>query len=147
MTPLPPLAAPGGRRNDAGLVLRIEMGLASFLLASDIGAARERELVASGARLESTVLKVGHHGSRSSTTEEFLRAVRPTIAAISVGARNSYGHPDAGVLVRLAEAGAEIYRTDRDGAVVFETDGGALTVTRWARRRVDRFCLDPEGIC
>jgi competence protein ComEC len=147
VTPLPPPAAPGGRRNDAGLVLRIEMGLASFLLASDIGAARERELVASGARLESTVLKVGHHGSRSSTTEEFLRAVRPTIAAISVGARNSYGHPDAGVLVRLAEAGAEIYRTDRDGAVVFETDGGALTVTRWARRRVDRFCLDPEGIC
>jgi competence protein ComEC len=147
VTPLPPLAAPGGRRNDAGLVLRIEMGLASFLLASDIGAARERELVASGARLGSTVLKVAHHGSRSSTTAEFLRAVRPTIAAISVGARNAYGHPDDGVLVRLAEAGAEIYRTDRDGALIFETDGGALTVTRWARRRVDRFCLDPEGIC
>jgi competence protein ComEC len=147
VTPLPPSGTPRARRNDAGLVLRIELGLASFLLASDIGGARERELVASGAPLGSTVLKVAHHGSRSSTTAEFLRAVRPTIAAISVGARNSYGHPDPGVLVKLAEAGAAIYRTDRDGALIFETDGGALTVTRWAPRRVDRFCLDPEGIC
>jgi len=147
VTALPPLDAPGGRRNDAALVLRIEMGLVSFLLASDIGAAREHELVASGTRLGSTVLKVAHHGSRSSTTLEFLRAVRPTVAAISVGARNPYGHPDPVVLARLAEAGAPIARTDRDGAVIFETDGGTLTVTRWARRRVDRFCLDPEAIC
>jgi competence protein ComEC len=147
VTALPPLDAPGGRRNDAALVLHIEMGLVSFLLASDIGAAREHELVASGTRLGSTVLKVAHHGSRSSTTLEFLRAVRPTVAAISVGARNPYGHPDPAVLARLAEAGAPIARTDRDGAVIFETDGGTLTVTRWARRRVDRFCLDPEAIC
>lgn len=147
VTALPPLEAPGGRRNDAALVLHIEMGLVSFLLASDIGAAREHELVASGTRLGSTVLKVAHHGSRSSTTLEFLRAVRPTVAAISVGARNPYGHPDPAVLARLAEAGAPIARTDRDGAVIFETDGGTLTVTRWARRRVDRFCLDPEAIC
>jgi competence protein ComEC len=147
VTALPPLDAPGGRRNDAALVLHIEMGLVSFLLASDIGAAREHELVASGTRLGSTVLKVAHHGSRSSTTLEFLRAVRPTVAAISVGARNPYGHPDPAVLARLAEAGAPIARTDRDGAVMFETDGGTLTVTRWARRRVDRFCLDPEAIC
>ena len=136
-----------GRRNDAGLVLRVELGLASFLLAADIGAAREHELVVSGARLASTVLKIAHHGSRFSTTAEFLRAVRPTAAAISVGARNAYGHPDSGVLARLAEEGVEVYRTDRDGAVIFETDGGTLTVTRWARRTVDRFCLEPEGIC
>ena len=147
VTPLPPAAASGGRRNDAGLVLRVELGLASFLLAADIGAAREHELIASGTRLASTVLKVAHHGSRFSTTPEFLRAVRPTAAAISVGARNAYGHPDPGVLARLAEAGVEVYRTDLDGALIFETDGGTLTATRWARRRVDRFCLDPEGIC
>jgi competence protein ComEC len=147
VTPLPPTAAPAGRRNDAGLVLRVEIGLASFLLAADIGAAREHELLMSGTRLASTVLKVAHHGSRFSTTSEFLRAVRPTAAAISVGARNAYGHPDPGVLARLAEAGVAVYRTDEDGAVIFETDGGTLTVTRWARRRVDRFCLDPEGIC
>jgi competence protein ComEC len=147
VTPLPQPALPGGRRNDAGLVLRVELGLVSFLLAADIGAAREHELVVSGARLASTVLKIAHHGSRFSTTAEFLRAVRPTAAAISVGARNAYGHPDSGVLARLAEEGVEVYRTDRDGAVIFETDGGTLTVTRWARRTVDRFCLEPEGIC
>ena len=147
VTPLPPAAAPAGPRNDQGLVLRVDIGLASFLLAADIGAARERELLASGTRLASTVLKVAHHGSRFSTTPEILRAVRPIAAAISVGARNAYGHPDPGVLARLAAEGVEVYRTDRDGAVIFETDGGTLTVTRWARRSVDRFCLDPEGIC
>src|SRR5207244_13426284 len=100
-----------------------------------------------GGRRDSMVLKVGHHGSRSSTSSEFLRTVGPRLAAISVGARNAYGHPDAGVVARLAEAGAQIYRTDRDGALIFETDGATLTVTRWAARRVDRFCLDPEAIC
>src|SRR5437899_2576648 len=147
ITPLPPTAATGGRRNESALVLRIEMGLASFLLASDIGAFRERELVAAGTRLDSTVLKVAHHGSRSSTGAAFLRAVGPRFVAISVGARNPYGHPDAGVVARLAEVGAETYRTDRDGALIFEADGETLTVTRWATRRVDRFCLDPEAIC
>ena len=147
ITPLPPAAAPATRRNDTALVLRVEMGHASFLLASDIEAPRERELVASEPRLHATVLKVAHHGSRSSTGGEFLSAVGPRLAAISVGARNAYGHPDAGVLARLAGAGAEIYRTDRDGALIFETDGRALTVTRWATRAVERICLDPETIC
>ena len=147
ITSLPSAAALGGRRNDGALVLRVDMGLASFLLASDIGAPRELELVAAGAHLESTVLKVAHHGSRSSTSPELLRAVGPRLAAISVGARNPYGHPDAGVVERLGAGGAEVYRTDRDGALIFETDGGELTVTRWATRRVDRYCLDPEAIC
>jgi competence protein ComEC len=69
------------------------------------------------------------------------------VAVISVGARNPYGHPDAGVLARLAEAGARIYRTDADGAVSFETDGRVLAVTRWAARATERLCLDPEAIC
>jgi len=142
-----PRLATGGRRNDSGLVVRIEVGQVSFLLAADIEMARERELVASGLPLAATVLKVAHHGSRSSTTAEFLRAVRPAVAVISVGPRNAYGHPDPGVLARLAEAGARIYRTDRDGAVILETDGHTLTVTRWASRRVDRICVDPEAIC
>jgi competence protein ComEC len=103
--------------------------------------------VTSARRLDSTVLKVAHHGSRSSSSGEFLRAVGPRLAAISVGARNPYGHPDTDVLARLAGASAETYRTDRDGALIFETDGGTMTVTRWATRRVDRFCLDPEAIC
>ncbi len=145
--PRHPAARLARSRNDEAMVLRIEFGLASFLLASDIEAAREQALVASGAPLAATVLKVPHHGSRTSSTAEFLRAVRPTAAVISVGARNPYTHPDAGVLERLAAAGARLYRTDRDGAVIFETDGRVLTVTRWAARAVDRFCLDPEAIC
>ena len=142
-------AVPSSRRsrNDDAIVLRIEYGLASFLLTADIEAAREQALVAAGAPLDVTVLKVAHHGSRSSTTAPWLRAVRPSVAVISVGARNPYGHPDAGVLARLADAGARVYRTDADGAVILETDGRALTVTRWAAGTAERFCLDPETIC
>jgi competence protein ComEC len=147
MTPLPPASVTAWRRNDAALVLRIQLGLAGFLLASDIGAARERELIASDAPLRSTVLKVAHHGSRSSTSAEFLQAVEPRVAAFSVGARNPYGHPDAGVMARLTDAGAQTYRTDRDGALIFETDGRVLTVTRWATGQIERLCLEPETIC
>jgi competence protein ComEC len=100
-----------------------------------------------GAPLAATVLKVAHHGARGSSTREFLRAVRPAIAVISVGARNPYGHPSADTITRLLETGAAIYRTDRDGAVILETDGRSLTVTTWATRRRDRYCLDPEAIC
>jgi competence protein ComEC len=133
--------------NDAALVVRLELGLATFLLTSDIGARAERELLQRGVPLAATVLKVAHHGSSGSSTPPFLRAVRPIAAVISVGARNRYGHPAAGTLERLAAAGATTYRTDRDGAVIFETDGRRLTVTRWASRRVDHYCLEPETIC
>jgi competence protein ComEC len=134
-------------RNDDALALRVDYGLVSFLLASDITAATEAQLVAAGAPLAATVLKVAHHGSRGSSTADFLRAVRPLAAVVSVGARNPYGHPSPETLARLAEVGATVYRTDRDGAVVLETDGRRLTVTRWADRHADRYCLDPETVC
>lgn len=135
------------RRNDGALVLRLEYGLVSFLLASDIGAPSEAELLARGTPLAATVLKVAHHGSRTSSTAPFLAAVRPTLAVISVGARNPYGHPDPATLARLAATGARVLRTDRDGAVIFETDGRRLDVMRWAERSVERYCLDPETAC
>jgi competence protein ComEC len=97
--------------------------------------------------LSATVLKVGHHGAATSSTSPFLAAVRPTVAIVSVGARNPYGHPDAGALARLTAVGARVYRTDRDGAVLVETDGRTLTVTRWRDGSVERICLDPETIC
>ena len=134
-------------RNDASLLVRLELGLASFLRASDISARAEGGLLASGAPLGATVLKVPHHGARGSSSAAFLRAVHPDVAVISVGARNAYGHPAAETLQRLAAAGAAIYRTDRDGAVIVETDGRQLTVATWASGRVDRYCLDPETIC
>jgi competence protein ComEC len=143
----PLTAADGLRANEHAVVLRLEYGLASFLLASDIGAPAERAMLAARVPLDATVLKVGHHGSRASSTPEFLAAVRPSLAVISVGARNAYGHPAPETLARLAATGARVLRTDRDGAVIFETDGHVLTVTRWASRRTDRYCLDPEAIC
>lgn len=137
----------GRRGNDDALVLRIDHGLASFLLASDLTAAAERELVASGAPLGALVLKVAHHGSRRESTPEFLAQVRPAFAVISVGPRNPYGHPAPETLARLAAVGARIYRTDRDGAVLFETDGRVLTVTPWATGAVERYCLAPVRPC
>jgi competence protein ComEC len=90
---------------------------------------------------------VAHHGSRTSSGPELLAAVRPSVAVVSVGTRNAYGHPDAGVLARLAAAGSDVYRTDRDGAVLIETDGRILDVTRWASRTRTRYCLDPDTPC
>ena len=72
---------------------------------------------------------------------------QPRIAVISVGSRNTYGHPNPDVIARLESAGARVYRTDRDGAVIFETDGRVLDVTRWSDRRVERYCLDLESGC
>jgi competence protein ComEC len=141
--------AGSGRRqsNDDALVLRLDYGLVSFLLASDITAAAEGRLLAARPGLMATVLKVAHHGSRGSSTPEFLRAVGPRVAVVSVGARNSYGHPSPETLARLEAVGAAVYRTDRDGAVVFETDGRALTVHGWASHRSTGYCLDPKGVC
>jgi competence protein ComEC len=147
LTSVNPFDELGARANERAVVLRLEYGLASFLLASDIGAPAERAMLATHVPLAATVLKVGHHGSRGSSTSEFLDAVRPSIAVISVGARNAYGHPAPDTLARLAAARARVFRTDRDGAVILETDARTLTVTRWASRRTERLCLDPETVC
>jgi competence protein ComEC len=142
-----PLATATAGRNDAARVLRVDFGLLSVLLASDVEGPGEHALTTAGAPLGATVLKVPHHGSRTSSGLALLAAVRPSVAAISVGARNTYGHPDAGVLARLTAAGADVYRTDRDGAILLETDGRTLTVTRWASRTTTRYCLDPDTLC
>jgi competence protein ComEC len=139
--------APLIRRNDHALVVRVEYGSAAFLLASDIDGPAEARLLTAGAPLPATVLKVAHHGSRSSSTEAFLRRVQPAYAAVSVGARNPYGHPAAETVARLTATGARVYRTDRDGALLFETDGRSLWVTRWASGQTERYCLDPDGVC
>jgi competence protein ComEC len=142
-----PLATAAEGRNDAARVLRVDFGLVTVLLASDVEAAGEHALVASGAPLGATVLKVPHHGSRTSSGAGLLAAVHPSVAVVSVGGRNLYGHPDPGVLARLAATGADVYRTDHDGAILLETDGRALTITRWASRTTVRYCLDPDTLC
>lgn len=144
---LTPLASAAVGRNDAARVLRLDLGRVTVLLTSDIEGAGEQALMTSGAALDAAVLKVPHHGSRTSSGPELLAAVSPAVAIISVGARNAYGHPDAAVLARLTAAGSDVYRTDRDGAVLLETDGRVLDVTRWVARTTTRYCLDPDAPC
>ncbi|MCL6553541.1 MAG: MBL fold metallo-hydrolase, partial [Firmicutes bacterium] len=106
-----------------GLVARLRYGAFAALLAGDIEDGVEDYLRARGTVLESVVLKVGHHGSRTSTSPAFVAAVRPKIAVISVGADNVHGHPHPAVLEVLQRAGVRVYRTDRHGAVRLESDG------------------------
>jgi competence protein ComEC len=113
-----------------GVVLRLYMGKVSFLLTADTMWEAEFELIARRANLASTVLKVAHHGSNTSTTTELLAAVNPQLAVISVGEDNRFGHPTDEVMTRLIERiGAEnIYRTDKQDTVEFITNGERLWV-------------------
>lgn len=112
--------------NNDSLVLRITYGSRSFLLTGDMERAIESQLLAGGFDLHADVLKVGHHGSRTSTTQAFLDAVSPSVALISAGYENSFGHPHPDVLGRLYARHAAILRTDLDGLVSARTDGQTL---------------------
>ena len=107
--------------NNVSVVLRLVWGKASVLLTGDIEAGAEGRLVASGAPLRSTVLKVSHHGSGHSTTRPFVEAVSPQVAVIQVGADNRFGHPAPEVVERLAET--RLFRTDQHGTIEVTTDG------------------------
>ena len=114
--------------NDSSVVLQIRYGDFVGLLTGDAEQVAEDEMIRDG-RIESACfLKVGHHGSRSSTTRRFLEHVRPTVAAISCGRRNKFRHPHSQSLEALAAAGTEVHRTDHDGTLVFRTDGKRLEV-------------------
>ncbi len=113
-----------------GIVLRLSTGKVSFLFTADMMGESELELISRRAHLTSTVLKVAHHGSETSTSAEFLAMVKPRLAVISVGKDNPFGHPNKDVLARLKEQSGEenIYRTDEDGTIEFTTDGERLWV-------------------
>ncbi len=113
--------------NDTSIVLRIQYGSTSFLFTGDMESAAEADLVDAGTRLSSTVLKVGHHGSSSSTSYRFLREVLPDYAVISVGSDNKYDHPTEAVLSRLEDAEVQVYRTDLHGTIIAESDGTTVT--------------------
>jgi competence protein ComEC len=114
-----------------GLVLRLSWGLVSFLFTADIREEAEFELIGQRANLKNTVLKVAHHGSETSTTMQFLAAVDPEVAVISVGADNPFGHPSSEVVEKLIDRLGEdnVYRTDEDGTVELITDGERLWVS------------------
>lgn len=115
--------------NDLSIVVRVEYGGTSFLFTGDAEWEPEHDMISSGRTLRSTVLKVGHHGSSSSTSYVFLREVMPEYAIISVGRDNTYGHPTETVLSRLLDAGCKIYRTDELGTIICQSDGQTLSFT------------------
>jgi competence protein ComEC len=126
--------------NNNSVVLRLVHGQVSFLLTGDLAAEGEIALLESGFDLSSMALKVGHHGSDSSTTPEFLEAIRPALAVISAGAENNFGHPSPSVRLRLA--GIPSLRTDKNGDVRMTTDGERL----WVELQRGDHELVPAGI-
>jgi competence protein ComEC len=120
--------------NDASLVLRLTYGEVSFLFCGDVEALGEQEILKAGGNLQSTVIKVPHHGSRSSSTQAFLEAVRPRFAVFTVrgGARPRL--PNPGVLERYEAMGVKVLRSDRDGAITFVTDGKDLKVQTFLKK-------------
>lgn len=109
--------------NDTSIVLRIVYGNTSFLFTGDAERESEHKILEAGYDLKSTVLKVGHHGSSTSTSYVFLREVMPEYAIVSAGKGNDYGHPHAETLSRLRDAGVALFRTDLQGDIICTSDG------------------------
>ena len=109
--------------NNNSIVLKVNAGETAFLFTGDAEETAEKDILQAGYDLQADVLKVGHHGSSTSSSQAFLQAVQPKYAVISVGVGNSYHHPEEEALQRLQRIGAEIYRTDLQGNIVCTTDG------------------------
>jgi competence protein ComEC len=131
----------GGNLNDASLILRLRDGPLSVLFAGD--AERAEEAAAAGRPLAARILKVGHHGSDTSSGPAFLEAVSPGWGVVSVGEGNRFGHPAGAVLDRLAARGARVHRTDRDGTAIFRLRGDSLEYRRFPPRPADPGTLPP----
>ncbi len=112
--------------NEASTVLRVDYGMVRFLLTGDAEREEEEWLIRNASSLRADVLKVGHHGSSTSSGDKFIRQVCPRLALISVGALNGYGHPSGHVVTALRGLGARVLRTDNDGTIVVRTDGKKL---------------------
>jgi competence protein ComEC len=115
-------------RNDDSVVLEVVYGDVALLLTGDIGADVERAIVPRLVKTRTRILKVAHHGSRTSTSRELLEAWRPQVALISCGRGNPFGHPAPDVIARLEAVGARIFRTDLDGEITVDTDGQHIFV-------------------
>ena len=118
-----PVSPSSNHLNNASIVARVTFGQISFLFTGDAESEAESEMLGRDYILNSTILKVGHHGSSTSTTQAFLDAVNPEVAIIMCGRDNQYGHPHEEILSKLTSAGIDIYRTDIHGTVVITTDG------------------------
>jgi competence protein ComEC len=131
------------RRNDQSCVLRVAAGAAAMLLTGDIERTGEAELLRTQAP-RADVLLVPHHGSRTSSSEEFLAAVRPSLAIAASGYRNRFGHPHEEILGRYAAAGIKVLRTDRDGAITVRLAPGTLGMEAERARRARYWHVPPR---
>jgi competence protein ComEC len=132
--------------NDCSIVLKITYGNIQFLLTGDIGVAVEEKLVREGFSIDSDILKLSHHGSRYASSPEFLDKVSPSIAIISVGIDNSYGHPHDEVLESLAEQGVTIFLTSVDGTITVQTDGEGIIISTTQGKHLDISKPDEKGL-
>ncbi|HHV30292.1 MAG TPA: MBL fold metallo-hydrolase [Clostridium sp.] len=112
--------------NNSSLVVRMTFGNNSFIFMGDAEELSEREILSNNLEIQSDLIKIGHHGSGSSTTALFLKKVSAKYAVISVGKDNSYGHPDSLILNRLKTFGVEVFRTDEIGTIVVTSDGDTI---------------------
>jgi len=127
LTVLAPVADFSGSSNNASIVIRLSHGQTSFLFTGDSEVISEQSMLSSGLTLSSDVLNLGHHGSRTSTSQAFLDAVDPSIVVISVGANNRYGHPHRDVMNRVEARNIRIYRTDHHGTIRMITNGSRIS--------------------
>jgi competence protein ComEC len=122
-------------RNDDSVVIEVVYGDVALLLTGDVGSDVERSVTPHLIHAKRRILKVAHHGSRTSTSQQLLDAWQPQIALVSSGRGNTFGHPAPDVIDRLDAAGVKVYRTDRDGEITIETDGAEVFVTTFAGGR------------
>lgn len=118
-----------GERNDLSIVLHATIGGKKWLFTGDLGIEGEMLLIQENKQIDTDVLKVGHHGSKYSSSDSFLEETTPDYAVISVGERNRYGHPGKEVIARLEEQGIRIFRTDENGAIIYKFKGHSGTFT------------------
>jgi len=123
-------------RNDDSIVLEVRMGDVSVVLPGDVEGEGERAMIPALAPGRIAIVKAPHHGSATSSTDAFVMAARPSAVVFSAGRGNRFGHPAAAVVDRYTRAGAQLFRTNEDGAVVLDTDGKTVEISTWSGRRV-----------
>ena len=128
--------------NNTSLVLKVEYGTDSFLFTGDMEVLAENDMLDAGADVRADVLKVGHHGSETSSGYRFVYEVMPDYGVISVGTGNTYGHPHTAPLSRLKDAGVVLFRTDELGTVIARTDGSRLSFT-WENQSAQPEDVEP----
>lgn len=136
----------GSDTNNTSIVLKITYGSTAFLFTGDAEREVEQAILNRGADLSATVLKVGHHGSDTSTTYPFLREIMPEYAIISVGKGNSYGHPTDNNLSRLRDADVTVYRTDLNGDIFVTSDGQSVSISSDKTANIDEIMTPGSGV-